>query len=209
MSAPTNGSMLRTRWEVLWVNPRTKRIERKPFGHDHSGAVKLYARVKAAGRTGVTLRACNVGFPPPDKYADREEVIVTVKGKRMKGKRIIQPPVYVTRMGELNLRGIWWCPYCCELRRFVFKKGTRAVESKGKYHNQTVVWKMPASSEARMACPMCGVDHADWHVKRYNPSAQMMEYRERTVQNPASQTDAAIRRRERRQARKRKRESAA
>lgn len=202
----TNGAPQRVRWEVLWVNPTTKKIERKQFGHDHSGAVKLYARVVAAGRRGVTLRSMNMGFPPPDQYADREEVIVSVGGKRKRGKRMIEPRVYIERMGELNLRGIWWCPYCCELRKFVFKKGRKANESRGKYHNQTVTWRMPANTETHLACPMCGVDQGDSHVKRYNPAAATLEYREGTVKNPALQTDAARRRRERRAARKLARE---
>lgn len=188
----TEGAGSRVRWEVLWVNPKTKRVERKQFGADHSGAVKLYVRVKSAGRKGATLRSMNMGFPPPDVYADREEVIVTVGGKRKKAKRMVLPRTYLVRMAELNLRGIWWCPYCCELRKFVYRKGFKLD---GRFVPQ-----------AGMCCPMCHVSQTNWHVKHYNPAAATMEYREGKVSNPASQTDAAQRRRERRARRQRERQ---
>jgi hypothetical protein len=187
----SSGAPERARWEVLWINPHTKKIERKPFGADHSGAVKLYARVVKAGRKGVTLRCMNMGFPPPDQYADREEVIIKLPGgKAQKGKRMITPQVYLQRMGALNLRGIWWCPFCCELRKFVYRKGFRLD---GRF-----------VAKPMMCCPICHISQENWHVKRYNPSATLMEYRDGTIKSPSSQTAASQRRRERRAARKAK-----
>lgn len=188
IATPNNAS--RAKWEVLWINPRIKKIERKDFGADHTGAVKLYARVAAAGRKGVTLRCKNMGIPPPDQYADREEVIVTIGGKRKKGKRLIEPRQYLVRMGALNLKGIWYCPFCGELRKFVYRKGFMLD---GRF-----------VAKPMMCCPMCHISQDNWHVKRYNPSAVLMEYRDGTIKSPSSQTDAAQRRRERRAARKAK-----
>lgn len=184
----TDGTPQRARWEVLWIKDR--RIIRKDFGTDLQGAVDLYARVSGK-RRGVTLRCRNMGFPPPDRLADREEVIVRHNGRRVKGKRIIEPKRYVETMDALNRRGVWWCPYCRQLRRFVRRNG---------YHFEGH-W----IERAGMHCPMCGVSQSDFHVRRYNPITLMIEMRGTAGIRKADPNNSDERKRERARERRRAR----
>lgn len=190
-----NDAPARARWQVLWIDG--KRIVREEFGHDLLLAVKRYAELAGKHR-GVTLRCKNFAFPPPDKYADREVVVVRVGGKRKRGLRILQPLQYQSRMLSLNRRGIWWCPYCCELRKFV-RHGSF------KSHGQWV-------GEEAMCCPMCGATHRDFSVRRYNPLSVVIEMAPRNgvaQADPNQTTDAKRERaRERRRARAAKRATA-
>jgi glutaredoxin len=140
----------------LWIGANGKR-QRKDFGPDLMSAVDAYSLLKAHKRKDVTLRCKNMTFAPPDKYADREEVIVFRNGKRFKGKKITEPRRYRVRMFALNRRGIWWCPYCQRMRRFVKREGD-----------------YPA-----LACPVCGATHR--LVSRFNPMAEYVTVR---VQDP-------------------------
>lgn len=151
----TNGNAERARWQVLWIGKG--KVQSKDFDHDLAGALELYEKVKAAGRSGATLRCCNMGFPPPVKYADREEVIVLRGGRKFKGQQIIVPHVYRERMHGVNVKGAWWCPYCIKLRRFKRREG---FELEG-------IW----IDEPAMVCPMCNISHRDASVSKYNPLA--------------------------------------
>ncbi len=168
----TNGNASRVRWQVLWISKG--KVQCKDFEHDLASALDLYVKVKGA-RSGATLRSCNMGFPPPDKYADWEterfqiverKVPVTVNGKRrVKWKKfkqplpdqLIEPRSYRDRMHAMNVKGWWWCPYCLSMRQFrkrnFFKlEGIRV-------------------DEASMNCPICDISHRDASVQKYNPIA--------------------------------------
>lgn len=147
--APANiahGALYRAKWEVLWI--KNGKIQRKDCGDDLTEAIRIYGVVKG-NRKGATLRCKNFGFPPPDKFRPTEVVI--------KHKRYLKIP-----MKQLNAKGIWWCPYCRELRRF---KLSRSFQVGG----VTV-------RDVRHICPMCGISHRDIHVRRWNPVATRLFY---------------------------------
>lgn len=159
-----DGVSTRAQWQVLWINKG--RIQRKDFEHDLSGALELYGKVLVAERKGATLRCCNMGFPPPDKYADREEIIVIRDGRRFKGRKLIIPRVYRDTMNTLNARGIFWCPYCITMRKFKRKEFFRLEGIK--------------VEEPSMNCPMCDISHRDGNVMKYNPTAVRFQEMRRT-----------------------------
>lgn len=163
----TNNTPQRARWAVVWI--AKGRVIRKDFDHEFAEALRIYTLASKADKSGVTLVCVNMGFPPPDKYADHEDTVVLkkfrVKGtkkvvtKKVPGEpRLILPRVYRVRMGELNRKGIWWCPFCVKLRRF---KRYDAYEFEG-IHVDTPTW----------SCPICGVSHNHGSVKMYNPYAE-------------------------------------
>ena len=160
----TKGNATRVRWEVLWI--AKGKLIRKPFEHDLMGAVELYTKLVRAERKGATLRSCNMGFPPPDKYADRAEVIVIRNGRKFKAKQMIVPRVYHERMHGINVKGAWWCPYCMKMRRFERREG---FELEG-------IWV----DEPGMACPVCKISHRDASVSKYNPLAARYQNMRRT-----------------------------
>lgn len=180
----------RARWEVIWVHPKKPELVRKPFEHDLQGAIDLYTRLKLAKRRGVTLRCMNMGFPPPDDLADRE--VVTIRhpttGRKVRGKRIMEPRQYLVRMGKLNARGIWWCPYCRQKRRFVKRRGFRV----------NGIWV----GEEQLCCPVCKASDRDWHVRRYNPLATNLEMRGGRVSDPNRKSRRQRERRRRREEQK-------
>lgn len=143
---------MRVQWEVLWIAKGT--THSKEFEHDLASALELHNKLIAGGRAGVTLRSMNMQFPPPDKYADKEDVAI---GKRrgiiVYEKQLIVPRVYTILMGGLNARGIWYCPYCIKMRRF---KKTDCFVIDG-----------VQVDEPAMSCPMCGASHR--LVRKYNP----------------------------------------
>jgi hypothetical protein len=147
------------RWEVIWVNKRHG-LTRKPFDHDFGAALRTYYLLRSSGRKGVTLRCCNVGFPPPVSIT-RSPVtkweIVTKRGKRYK-KRIVKHEDLLET--KYNPVGIWWCPYCIQLRRF---KQIQDEWTRGQH----------------MVCPVCGITERNWHVRQYNPQAKIVEWRRR------------------------------
>lgn len=138
-------------WEVLWV--AKGRRQRKDFGHDIAGARELENKLLRAGRKDVTLRCKNYGFPPPEKYQPYH-VIVRRGKKRFRATRV--------PMKALNLRGIFWCPYCMKLRRFKTVSG--------------FVLEGIRMEEKRHICPVCHINVSDRHVKIHNPLAGRIEY---------------------------------
>lgn len=152
------------RWSVCWVAVKKGKrfVVEKDFETDLSAAIDLYTRAKKAGKPMVTLRCANVGFPPPEKYQPYEKWMA--KKERRNGRvRKFRVKVYVDPMEEVNLRGIWWCPYCREMRRFLQQDGFR-------FEGMSV----PVEG---VHCPICGVSHRDVHVRKYNPQARLIEFR--------------------------------
>lgn len=153
-------------WEIRWVIPDKEqgyRIGVKDCGHDLGEALRIYTKLKAAGRRMVTLKSCNAGFPPPEKYQPgwikRKKTVEIGKGKRRrKAKRWVD--VHVTPMRKLNRKGIFWCPYCRELRKFQSQSGTYA---------EAVPGKLTFLPYEGLYCPICGISHRDYHVRKWNP----------------------------------------
>lgn len=152
----SNGTPQRARWQVCWLG-KSGKIQRKDFEHNFSEALDLYGKLVVGERKFVTLRCCNISFPPPDKFADREEVVVIRNGKRYKGQKMIEPRMYHERMHGANVKGAWWCPYCIKMRKFVRRNFT--------------MFEGIRINEASMNCPVCGISHRDCGVQRYNPIA--------------------------------------
>lgn len=144
----TNGNAQRSRWEVLWI--KKGRVVGKDCGADFAEALRIYGLALQAGKKGATLRCKNMSFAPPEKYADHETIVVTRGGKRYKKTVVIYPYVYHHRMTEMNLKGIWWCPYCVKMRRFT---------------------KKDRITGPVMECPMCKASNQLGTVKMYNPHA--------------------------------------
>lgn len=147
------------RWQVLWV--ADKRVVRKDFGPDLSRATEVYAKAVAAGKRAATLRCCNVGFAPPIKLQPHD-VFVVKKVKRNGRIKRVKIPKLVLPLDKLNReQGVWWCPYCMKLRKFIKRKGYRLDN----------VWV----EDVHHACPMCNVSHRDFHVRRWNPVAVIID----------------------------------
>lgn len=193
-----NNAGERAKWQVLWVHDG--RIIEKRFDDDFKAATDLYLKAKASGRKNVTLRCCNMGFPPPERLRPHVvEVkvlldppkIVRRNGKRYRKNFQLKKMLKVPLKG-LNAEGIWWCPYCRELRRFKLTKsflidGIRIAET-------------------RHVCPMCGISHRDHWVRKYNPIALRLFYElEEAPRRRASRTTES-RKREFKKKRRRKRE---
>jgi rubrerythrin len=141
---------------VIWLGK--KGLVRKEFEEDFGDALRTYHLLKSNGRKLVTLRCMNVGFPPPESVTAEEVVTwkaVTRKGKRYKVKDIAT----VNRMPALNDEGIWWCPYCIQLRPFKLTKD----------------W----TGQPHMVCPVCKVNERNFHVRQHNPKAIIVEYSRR------------------------------
>jgi hypothetical protein len=152
---------IRARWRVAWISKG--RVISKDFDGDLGAALELLDKAKRAGKSGATLICTNKGFEPPEHLLPRRvekvrKVIVKRGGKRRVKREIIRG--VVTPLKKLNATGVWWCPYCVKLRKFVFKP---AVKFEGKMF-----------PEPGYYCPVCGVGHKDWTVRHYNPVAQRM-----------------------------------
>jgi hypothetical protein len=160
----------RTRWEVLWVVKKPKqspRIVAVEYENDFHEALKLYLKVLGAKKPFATLRCCNVGFPPPEKYRPYfapKYRVVTKRGKRYKKQ---MGEAEVTPMAELNLKGVWWCPYCREMRKFQHWDG----------YESTIHIEALWVPDPGMYCPLCGINQRDHHVRKWNPQAQTLEFR--------------------------------
>jgi hypothetical protein len=151
-------------WAVFWSKPdgRIGRFVPDPKT-DLVEAQRIYDKLRDAGRKNVTLVTLNTGYPPPDKYADHEKVLIGRRkrdGVKVYRPQRVEPRQYQVRMKSLNRRGVWWCPRCRKLRRFVRKKGFRLDG----------IW-VP---DEHHACPMCTITHRDGHVRRYNPITQVI-----------------------------------
>jgi hypothetical protein len=154
------------RWEVIWWSKKGKQFVVKEFDTDFKGALDLYMKVKLLSAPLATLRCCNVGFPPPEKYRPYNKKYlkkekIRIKGRLRTKKRIVE--VYTQPMVELNLKGVWWCPYCRELRKFKLQDGAMFedyfVNGEGMY------------------CPVCQIAHTDHHVRKWNPQAQLLAFK--------------------------------
>jgi hypothetical protein len=158
----------RCKWEVFWVVQKGGRraLVVKDFENDLSGAIDLYSKAKRAGKPFATLRSKNVAFPPPKKYQPRIEI---EKKKVRRGRKIFikRTEVIVTPMVIVNHRGIVWCPYCREFRKFSKQDGFRLqddermrpfrVRAEGIYVQQPGYY-----------C-ICGINSEHGMVRKYNP----------------------------------------
>jgi hypothetical protein len=191
------------RWSVLWVKPKggSYTIIRHEYGNDFTEALRVYNKAKAAGKRMATLRSNNVAFPPPEKYQPyrRQKVEVVNVDKyvkrngvrtkvNVKRKRLV--PYTEIPMEKMNLKGWYWCPYCREMRKFQHQTGfpigeKSFVDAPGMY------------------CPLCGVSHRDFSVRRWNPHAWRMYLTETQPRRTQStQTSTASRTRQRRTSRR-------
>lgn len=161
------------RWAVLWVVEKPKkvklkkggyRVENRPvviekdFEQDLNAAIELYVKVKEAGRENPTLLSRNVAFPPEERFLP-----YTKQVKRKDGRKTKIVTIRLEPMKIVNKRGLTWCPYCREFRKFQLQDGFRVdgiyVADKG--------WH----------CPMCQVSHRNHHVRKYNPQMVQEYYR--------------------------------
>lgn len=146
----------RTRWSVVWV--AKGKVVRRDFGTDYPEALRIYSLCVKADKKAATLFSCNMSIPPPEKYADTEQVIVTRNGKRYKTTQAIVPHQFRVTMHRLNLKGVYWCCFCAKPRKFVKVNGTARVD--GKWVGEPV-----------LTCPLCGVGHTHGSIVKYNPLA--------------------------------------
>jgi hypothetical protein len=174
---------------VLWVVVKKgrKKVVEVDFIDDLQGAIRLYTKAKAAGKPFATMRCTNSGFPPPDKYRPYYVIkkkptgktkVVVKNGKRKKVKVVKREEVYREPMAAVNLKGIWWCPYCMEMRRFMKQDGFQ-IEG---VHVKEVGYH----------CPICGISHRDHHVRKWNPQAQRIQYK---LDAPRARRSSATKRR--------------
>jgi hypothetical protein len=150
------------KWRVMWE--RGDDIYQKEFSCDLGSALAHYEKLKASGkRSNVTLVCANHGFPPPEHLTHREYEVIEERKVRGRMRRV---RVKKTRnvMGQLNAKGIWWCPYCIKLRRFERRMGNESLEL-GVY----VEFEGP-----RMCCPLCDATSMDFNVGQCNPQAAVI-----------------------------------
>lgn len=153
------------RWEVIWWSRKGKRFVVKEFDTDLHGALRLYTRVLSLKAPFTTLRCCNVGFPPPvDKRPHAKRYLKKEKIRGRIKKRIVVREI--VPMEELNLQGVWWCPYCREFRKFKMQDGAM-------YHQNGKDYFIKGEG---MYCPVCQVNHGDHHVRKWNPQAQRLAF---------------------------------
>lgn len=158
---------LYAQWEVIWVVPGP-RIIAQDFESDFVGALELYLKAKRADKKLCTLRCKNVGFPPPEKWRDIEPIYAKRKGKMIVVDEVLaEPPTWNRKMRYFNSNGVWWCPYCMQLRRF---EKRRWAEIDGE----------PYSSDPAYYCPICDISHRDAYVIKYNPQAKSIMYAKRS-----------------------------
>lgn len=153
-------------WEVLWVVRRNgeNHIVGTDFERDFVGALALYSKAKKAGKKMCTLRCKNIGHAPPDRYRDLEPIYKKRKGKLVVvGERMSEPPQYTVKMEKYNRQGVWWCPYCMELRRYE-KRGWSEVDD------------VMFSADPKYYCPICDISSSDAQVIKYNPIARRLMY---------------------------------
>lgn len=154
------------KWSVLWYNPKNGKVKQVRCGTDLTEAVRVYGLAKAGGRSQVTLRCDNMGFPPPVKFMPHSVYVVTEEKyrtpagkKKTLEKRELQ---HRTPMDTANRRGIFWCPYCREMRKF-------QLLHQFFYDGR---WVPDPDRRGGLYCPMCGISHRDGYVRRWNPIAE-------------------------------------
>lgn len=162
-----------TQWSVLWVVVKKgkKRVVQIDHDNDFAGARDMYVKAVRAGKKQATLRCNNVSFPPPKKF--RARTVTKVKKVKRNGRiRKVKEEVFVEPMAKLNLKGIWWCPYCCAMRRF---------EKVGGFWSDDQ-W-VPEES---VQCPLCEASHRLHAVRKYNPMARTIEFKINTRRSPSN-----------------------
>jgi hypothetical protein len=150
------------RWRVAWVVKKKGKppyVIEKDFEQDLNAAIDLYCKAKRAGKPMATLVCCNVGFPPPEKYQP-----YTKQVKRKHRGRITLETIAVTPMHEVNLQGVWWCPYCRQMRRFKHQDG---------FEQESVF-----VAEEGLHCQICSSSHRDGHVRKWNPVARNVSFKQ-------------------------------
>lgn len=158
------------RWEVIWWSKKGKKFIVKTFDNDLQGATELFVKVKGLKAPFATLRCCNVGFPPPDEYRPYTKQYVQRTKVKRRGKTVTKKTIVereIIPMEELNLKGIWWCPYCCQMRKIVKRSGMVFRDGEQEYYLDGTVY----------VCPVCEISHTNHHVRRWNPHAQRMPFR--------------------------------
>jgi hypothetical protein len=164
------------RWDVRWVaklKDKQWHVIVKDFGTDLPGAIEFLQKVKTSGgkRHYITLRCRNSGFAPPEKLQPYWGVKKVKKQVRRRGKLktvLTYEDVYRVPMKRRNREGVWWCPYCMELREFV-----RAHELPYE-PPKAIIDLMPQNGG--MYCPMCFVGTSDHNVRKWNPLAERISY---------------------------------
>lgn len=143
------------KWSVFWYSEKKKRFVRKRFYEDLGKAIQFYTMKQ--GLPGLTLHTDNHGYPPPTRITEHvhEKWIVVEQGGKRYKKRVTET---VNLMAEYNRKGIWWCPYCIQLRRFKLTEAERGPE---------------------MFCPVCGCGNHLSDVRRHNPQASVIEMHKR------------------------------
>lgn len=135
-------------WSVYWR--KKGKWVRKRFRDDFPGALKFFLTKLEMTPT---LHSDNRGWPPPKRITAYERVswkVVSRGGKKYK-KRVV---TVVNLMREYNDKGVWWCPYCVKLRPFKLMQTDRGPS---------------------MYCPVCTIDNYDFHVRKHNPKAAIIE----------------------------------
>lgn len=158
------------RWEVIWWSKKGKRFIVKTFDNDLASAQALFMRVKELRAPFATLRCTNVGFPPPEQYRPYMKKFVKRERVKRKGKTRIKRTIIereIVPMEGINLKGVWWCPYCCQMRKFRRLDGMNYHHGGETYYLDGTVY----------ACPVCEITHTNHHVRKWNPHAQRMAYR--------------------------------
>lgn len=126
-------------------------------------ALRVYTKLQSSGRKFVTLRSCNVGFPPPEKYQPGYIMVKNPKWKpKQRGKKREKKFIEkrVVPMNKLNRRGIFWCPYCREMRKF---------QTQGGFFLDSAF----VPDERGLYCPIDGTSYRDYHVRKWNPVAEI------------------------------------
>lgn len=171
------------RWEVIWWSRKHKRFIVKSFDNDHASALELFVKVKTAKKPFATLRSCNVAFPPPEKYRPfvKQQVLretVRIGRKTKVRRRIVETDVMP--MQEVNLKGIWWCPYCSQMRKFTKQDGSMFEHNGNEYFVERGAYY----------CPVCQISHGNHHVRKWNPVAERMpvELKQRRVTKRATRS---------------------
>jgi hypothetical protein len=145
---PNNFWIKNLSWSVFWYSKKKDKWVRKRFKDDFNAALKFYS---THSYPGITLHVDNHSFSPPVRITEHSEVqweIIRRNGKRYK-KKVIR---LVNLMDDYNRKGIWWCGYCIQLRRFILIESDKGPE---------------------MYCPVCTASHRI--NRQYNPQAQLIE----------------------------------
>ena len=136
---------------------------------------------KRADKVLLTLRSCNAAFPPPEKY---QEYKLENYGTKREPKWV----KVLFRMERTNAKGIYWCPFCRQFRRFNRQSG---MFSEG-------VFVPDSTKGGGLFCPMCGISYRDWHVRHWNPHCARMYDGRRVRRRRTTRGSSANARRSRR-----------